>query len=158
VIRQLEPAEWRLLRDLRLRALADAPGAFAATLEQARAFSDDEWRRRAAGWRAAGDAVFVSGRDGMVVGVRDGDNAWLGAMWVAPERRREGIGLALAVAVVGWARSWGAKRVLLGVAEGNGPAAALYERLGFVETGSREVVREDLVEIEYALALQTALT
>jgi GNAT superfamily N-acetyltransferase len=156
MIRPLKADEWQLLRDIRLRALADAPSAFAATLEQARAFRDDEWRRRARGWRAVGDVTFVCEGDGMVVGVRAGDDCWLGAMWVAPERRREGIGLGLVNAVIEWARSWGAKRVLLGVAEGNRPAAALYERLGFVQTGSCEVVRDALIEIEYALNLDSA--
>jgi GNAT superfamily N-acetyltransferase len=156
VIRRLKAGEWQLLRDIRMRALADAPNAFAATLEQARAFPDDEWQRRARGWRAVGDVTFVCDGDGMVVGVRDGDDCWLGAMWVAPERRRDGVGTALANAVLDWARSWGAGRVLLGVAEGNRPAAALYERLGFMETGSREVVRDGLIEIKYALDLETA--
>jgi ribosomal protein S18 acetylase RimI-like enzyme len=155
VTRRLEPDEWELLRDLRIRALADAPGAFVATLEQAHALADEEWRRRARGWRGVGDVVFVSGSDAMVVAVREGEDCRLGGMWVAPERRRQGIGLALATAVIDWARSWGARRVLLGVAEGNTPAAALYQRLGFVETGIREVLREDLVEIEYALDLET---
>ncbi len=156
MIRPLKASEWQRLRDLRLRALEDAPGAFAATLEQARALPDDEWRRRARGWRGVGDVVFVSGSEGMIVGVRDGDDCWLGAMWVAPERRREGIGRSLASAVIEWARSWGAKCVMLGVAEGNGPATALFERLGFAKTGERHVLREGLVEIEYVLDLETA--
>jgi GNAT superfamily N-acetyltransferase len=156
VIRRLQSDEWQLLRDIRLRALADSPGAFLATLEEAQADSDDEWRRRGRGWRAPGDVTFVSGSDAMVVGVRDGDDAWLGAMWVAPGRRREGLGAELVAAVVEWARSWGAARVLLGVSEGNGPATALYERCGFIETGRREVLRADLVEIEYALDLRAA--
>jgi hypothetical protein len=51
---------------------------------------------QARAWRSVGDVVFVSGSDGMVVGVRDGEDCRLGAMWVAPERKREGAGLALA--------------------------------------------------------------
>jgi GNAT superfamily N-acetyltransferase len=125
-----------------------------ATLAQAEAFGEEEWRRRARGWRSTDDVTFVCGSDGMVVGVRVGEECWLGAMWVAPERRREGVGLALASAVIDWARSWGARRIVLGVAEGNMPAVALYERLGFVATGNREMVREDLLETEYVLDLQ----
>jgi GNAT superfamily N-acetyltransferase len=99
VIRRLKPGEWQLLRDIRLRALADAPSAFAATLEPARP-SPDEWQRRARGWRSVGDVTFVCDGDGMVVGVRDGADCWLGAMWVAPERRRDGVGTALVNAVI----------------------------------------------------------
>jgi GNAT superfamily N-acetyltransferase len=91
----------------------------------------------------------------MVVGVRDGDECWLGAMWVPPARRREGVGAALTSAVIDWARSWQARQVMLGVAQSNTPAAALFESLGFVETGKQELVREDLVEVEYVLDLET---
>lgn len=152
-VRQLQPDEWRLLRDLRLRALTDAPDAFEAKVETARAFPDEEWRRRAEGWRTVDDVVFVCDGDGMVVGVRDGEEALLGAMWVDPKQRGAGVGLALADAVINWARSWGANRVRLGVADGNRPATRLYERLGFVETGRRELLRNDLVEVEYLLEL-----
>jgi GNAT superfamily N-acetyltransferase len=156
VIRQLEEHDWGLLRDIRLRALADAPAAFGAALQQAESFDEDEWKRRARGWVRPGDVAFVvGGGEGMVVGVREGDECWLGAMWVAPEWRQGGVGAALASAVIDWARSWGARRVVLGVAEGNTPAVALFERLGFVETGTREVLREGLVEVEYVLDLET---
>ena len=46
-IRQTRAGDWAALRRLRLRALADAPGAFASTLDAERAFGDDVWRRRA---------------------------------------------------------------------------------------------------------------
>jgi GNAT superfamily N-acetyltransferase len=155
VVRQLVATEWQLLREIRLRALADAPEAFGATLDQAQSFDDDEWRRRARGWIRPGDVTFVvDGGDGMVVGVRDGNECWLGAMWVAPERRREGVAAALASAVIDWARSWEARQVVLGVAESNRPAAALFESLGFIETGKQELLREGLVEIEYVLDLK----
>jgi hypothetical protein len=38
LIRQLEPKDWRRLRDARLRALANDPGAFLVTLDEARKF------------------------------------------------------------------------------------------------------------------------
>ena len=46
-IRQTRAADWKALRRLRLVALADAPGAFASTLEAELAFGDDVWRQRA---------------------------------------------------------------------------------------------------------------
>ena len=46
-VRETHAADWEALRRLRLRALADAPRAFASTLEAELAFPDDVWRRRA---------------------------------------------------------------------------------------------------------------
>ena len=48
-VRQMQSADWKELREVRLRALADAPGAFASTLEREAAYPDDVWRQRAQG-------------------------------------------------------------------------------------------------------------
>jgi ribosomal protein S18 acetylase RimI-like enzyme len=58
-------------------------------------------------------------------------------MWVAREARRQGVGQALAAAVIDWARSQGGTQVDLSVVDGNGPARALFEHLGFRGTGDR---------------------
>ena len=42
-VRSLAADEWRLWRDLSLRALADSPGALRATLERERDRPDDWW-------------------------------------------------------------------------------------------------------------------
>ena len=42
-VRAFEAHEWQTFRELRLRALADAPDAFARTLAQEKEFSDAEW-------------------------------------------------------------------------------------------------------------------
>ena len=47
-VRRLAAQEWRLYRDLRLRALADSPDAFERTFDEARALPDDAWQARLA--------------------------------------------------------------------------------------------------------------
>jgi hypothetical protein len=47
-VRRLRADEHALLRDLRLRALSDAPMAFGSTLAREEAFTPDVWQTRAA--------------------------------------------------------------------------------------------------------------
>src|SRR5688572_32888634 len=58
VVTRIKPDEWALLRDMRLRALRDAPEAFGQTYENAAAEPESEWRSAArassAGDRRAG--------------------------------------------------------------------------------------------------------
>lgn len=89
---------------------------------------------------------FVWEEDGQPVGVinvarRGASDIWMiGNVAVLPEYRRRGIARQLVAAALDLARARGAARVLLDVVEGNVPAFALYESMGFVHyTGSVEL-------------------
>ena len=147
-VRKLRPEDWPLWRELRLRALADAPDAFAETLTEARARDDEGWR-----------ALFVARPDvaqfvaehagapaGMAVAVIDPDDparANLYAMWVAPEARGRGLGRALVDAALRWTRGQAALELSLRVADGNDAARALYAGRGFRDTGEQRPLRDD---------------
>lgn len=74
-------------------------------------------------------------RDGRTVAVGRGavDDGWLGitAIDVAAEHRRDGLGTAVTASLGRWAADIGATRAYLQTDETNGPAHALFERLGF---------------------------
>ena len=119
-------ADWRECRALRLRALEDAPDAFASTLERELAFPDRVWRRRLlTGYQALafeGDALL-----GTATGIPDGQERRgreVVAMWVAPEARGRGVGRALIGSLIEWARAASAPALSLWVADGNEPAAS----------------------------------
>ncbi len=57
---------------------------------------------------------------------------YLAELYVIPERRRQGRGLALMEAAMATARAAGADHIDLGTGEHDTGARALYERLGFV--------------------------
>jgi ribosomal protein S18 acetylase RimI-like enzyme len=57
---------------------------------------------------------------------------YLAELYVIPERRRQGRGLALMEAAMAAARTAGADHIDLGTGEHDTGARALYERLGFV--------------------------
>jgi ribosomal protein S18 acetylase RimI-like enzyme len=147
-VRQAIPGEWERVRELRLRALADAPDAFGSTLERERSLGRPEWIAWVEGWEGATNAMFVAERGdrwiGMAVGSRTGDedHAHLYGMWVDPTWRGTGVGTRLVEGVLRWARSWGARWVGLGVTETNDGAIGFYQHLGFVDTGERYPLRE----------------
>jgi GNAT superfamily N-acetyltransferase len=83
--------------------------------------------------RSPDGAILVAeGEGGTVSGVACcasfGSTGWIGALGVAPEGRRRGLGTALTEASVRWLRNRGAETVLLYATEAGRP---VYERLGF---------------------------
>jgi GNAT superfamily N-acetyltransferase len=157
-LRRAEPGDWRASRAIRLQALAEAPLAFASTLERESAFAPEQWQHR-----IAGSAQFLAEHDdGAVVGTATGfadpdttGTVLLVAMFVARPARGRGIGERLVAAVVDQARTDGADRVLLHVVETNPGAERLYARCGFVRTGATVPLphRPDLLEHEMVLPL-----
>jgi len=144
----LRAEQWPLYRDLRLRALRDAPDAFGSTLEAEAARTDEDWAQRAT--RAAvGDAdqAWIAAHAevacGLVWGKRVAeDTVEVFQMWVAPQARGLGAGRCLLEAVVAWARELGVARVCLGVTAGESAAARLYRSHGFRPVGALEPLRE----------------
>jgi len=138
--RLAQAEDWRAVRALRLRALADAPDAFEMTLAQAEQWTDEEWRRRV----AEGDErpTFVEEDEdqnlvGMAVGLFEpaARLVHLVGMFVEPGSRRAGLGRGLVEAVESWARQVDATRIELEVNPEMVPAVRLYERCGFERSG-----------------------
>ena len=141
--RRARAADWEALRQLRLRALAEDPDAFASTLDTEVALPAEVWRQRAEGGPAS--ATFIARQDGVDVGLAGvfaepdpPGRMHLISMWVDPRHRRQGVALALVDLVVGWAAERRASELVLWVADQNDPARRLYERLGFRPTGARQ--------------------
>ncbi|HEY5684081.1 MAG TPA: GNAT family N-acetyltransferase [Acidimicrobiia bacterium] len=144
-IRRIRADEGRLLMQIRLTALLDAPYAFASSYAESVQRPMDAWGERAA--RAAAgnrEAVFVAEepRDwlGMVGAYTPRDTSVRHAygLWVDRSVRRQGLARALMDTVVEWATAAGAAAVTLWVAGSNEPAVALYRQLGFDETGDTQ--------------------
>jgi len=153
-VRRIDVGDWMVVRQLRLRALAEAPEAFGSSYEREAAFTDDVWIRRAA---ATTNATLVCENDdgeacGIVTLVRDPTDprmAWLVGMWVAPSQRGTGAANLLVRTALEFAADRNITTVRLHIAEGNDRAERVYCRHGFSRTGARlEAGRPGLVEIE----------
>jgi GNAT superfamily N-acetyltransferase len=147
LVRETAMADWQALRDIRLRALREAPDAFSSTYADQVRFGEADWRQRiarggtflawipevsppeASTFEPAGMAGGYQQKPGMVE---------LISMFVRPQARGHGVGEALIDAVIGWARARDATSVHLWVTETNSRARLLYERCGFAVTAERQ--------------------
>jgi len=136
-IRRIRPDDGSLLRELRLRSLADAPDAFGQPVDEARARPEAEWQRSAQR-SSHGDSrtwLFVQ-IGGDVVGLVQGRKRrpatlMLFSMWVDPSARRVGVGRMLVEELEAWALGWDARDTVLWVYGGNASALDFYRDLGF---------------------------
>ena len=160
-VRTIQPEEWQSYRTFRLQALADAPNAFATTLEQATTWSDQDWQRRFLSPSAEREFPVVAEVGGQFIGMAWAQvdptkrTAHLFQMWVAPAYRARGVARKLLAAAIAWAKSQGARDIVLGVTCGDSPARRLYESAGFRAIGSPEPLRptSDLMVQNMALTL-----
>ncbi len=163
LVRTAVPADWEILRDIRLAALRDAPYAFGSTYAGEVTFSKADWLRR-----IAGDSTFLAYLSGAAGPVGSGGPGPVGlaaayqeepgvielvSMWVRPRARGLGVGEALIAAVADWARTAKNAAILhLWVTESNKPARLLYERHGFEPTGERQPLPSNPVLVEIAMS------
>jgi GNAT superfamily N-acetyltransferase len=150
-----------VLRELRVQALTDSPGAFSSTLERELARTTEDWRR----WMMPGVTFLLEAEGearGLVAGMRDANDAavvHLMAMWVHPKYRGTGGADTLVESVKSWAGEVGAGEVRLNVVESNARAARCYEKAGFRSTGKKGVVEKTGdVEIEMSWRASFGMT
>lgn len=136
-LQDVGPDDWKLWRELRLAALAEAPYAFGSQLADWADAPEDRWRERLS---VPGAYQVIASLDGTPVGMAGGFRAEepgvaeLVSMWIAPAGRGQGVGDALMTAIEDWARGTGATALKLSVVDGNDPAHNLYLRNGFADT------------------------
>jgi ribosomal protein S18 acetylase RimI-like enzyme len=158
-IERISAANLAAYRRVRLAALKDSPLAFGSTFADETKLSDADWDARAKwldGSRAAGFlAIEDSAACGVALGFIDETNdseAHLVSMWVAPEKRRFGVGRALVERVVEWARSRDVETVKLMVTSSNDAAIWFYSKLGFTNTGRTEPYPNDAALLEFEMS------
>ena len=150
-VRRIHPDEGLKLRALRLSALADAPMALGSTLAREEAFPEHVWQERAERGASEADHVtFIAERDGEWIGLATGlakdpddpsdPRPVLVGMFVAPTARGRGVGVALVVGVIAWARERRAIGLCLWVTATNSPAIAMYNKCGFRRTGETKLL------------------
>lgn len=142
--------DWKILREVRLRALKDSPTAYISTYEEVASWTEADWRRRltTAVWvviRGERDIIAVASslRDGPV------NERYLESVWVEPGHRRSGALRAILrylAELEPEVEDW-----FLWVLDGNAEARAVYERLGFEPTGKSQPLDDGRTEVRFRL-------
>lgn len=139
-IRPLRPAEWTRLRDLRLKALAESPGNFFATLADARDGPQGRWLEML---ESDDGVIFVLFDGDAPIGltavyvdraIPERDTAGLGMTWIEPAYRGQGLSRLIYRARVAWAREMGMRRIIVSHRDGNEPSRRAMLAAGFRET------------------------
>jgi ribosomal protein S18 acetylase RimI-like enzyme len=159
-IGRITPQNVALFKDIRLRALQDAPLAFGSTYGDELKLSDADWLNRARRWNGERGIGFLAfDEDGTPCGIAgsflvepDATQAKLISMWTAPTHRQRGIGRLLVHEVLNWARAREVRTLLLMVTSVNDSAIHFYERLGFTRTGRSEPYPHDPSITEYEMS------
>ncbi|MEX1004315.1 MAG: GNAT family N-acetyltransferase [Acidimicrobiia bacterium] len=145
-IRRIRPHEGPVLMQVRLFSLLDAPYAFAGTYFDSVQQPADHWADRAAAGSVGGSvAIYLAHAPDGPVGIAGAyepddytETRRIYGVWVERALRKQGLGERLVDTLLEWADGSGAARCDLWVTETNTPAVALYERLGFEDTGLRQ--------------------
>jgi ribosomal protein S18 acetylase RimI-like enzyme len=158
-IEPITPLNVSLFKDVRLRALQDAPYAFGSTYAREIQLTEAEWLARVERWNGERGVGFLAmdGNSacaiaGSLLDLTDPTRAQLVSMWTAPTHRQRGIGRLLVNEVLRWAQSRHVQLLLLMVTSTNQPAIRFYEGLSFTRTGRTEPYPNDPALIEYEMS------
>jgi GNAT superfamily N-acetyltransferase len=146
--------DWKLLQDLRLRALEESPDAFLSKADSGKAGDEAYWRERCTRnvW-----VVVRIGRQavGMACSVQDPEQPpyarHIESVWVDPDHRKEGVLRAMLRHLVELepdVRDW-----FVWVLDGNDLARDVYEHLGFETTGERQMLADTFKRSEGRMRL-----
>jgi ribosomal protein S18 acetylase RimI-like enzyme len=138
-VKVLTPDDWRVLREIRLRALSESPEMFLSIYEQEEGYDEPKWQSEfmRGDWYVGMAASESPGKPVSVLGItREPDtpahHCFLEYVWVAPGFRRRGLAFTMIGHVLGQLHSVGVRTVFLWVLDGNENATRLYKRIGFV--------------------------
>ncbi|MCG7342655.1 GNAT family N-acetyltransferase [Sporosarcina sp. ACRSL] len=144
-IRQLEPQDAEVYFQIRLEALYKNPEAFGSSYEEEKKETADKYKERLQG---TDSFIFGAFDDSKLVGVitlltekrmKLKHRATIVAMYVAPEKRGEGVAKALMNEAINKARTLeGIEQIHLTVVSSNIAAKKLYSSLGFEEYGTEK--------------------
>ena len=158
-VRRIHKGQGALLRDVRLKALAESPFAFGAKLSDEEKIPLNEFEVKA-DLQATSETstTFLAFDKTTVVGqigafIDQTNNAFICAMWVSPYNRRQGIGENLITSALAWLNQLDNNKVYAWVADDNETAKSFYKSIGFISTNTQQPLpsSENISETLYVI-------
>ncbi|HVE58264.1 MAG TPA: GNAT family protein [Pyrinomonadaceae bacterium] len=149
-ITQLAENDWRLLSEIRLRALQTDPSVFGSNYESESKFTEAEWRSRLQSDDSAIFMIFDGetpiGMTGVSVFRDDpsGRTAMLWGSWLAPEFRQKGLSDLMYEKRIEWAKAHPTvERIIVSNRASNLASKYANQKHGFVFTRTHEKIWTD---------------
>jgi ribosomal protein S18 acetylase RimI-like enzyme len=144
-------SDWRLVRQLRLRALKLDVEAFLAEPDVERSRPDEEWAAEidAFTWVTA---TLADDGVGLARSRKAEDGTHVESLWVDPGHRRSGVATRLLQELFRIEREHGVTQLFVWVLAGNTAAGSLYPRLGFRPT-KEQTLEDGRTEVRFEIDL-----
>ena len=158
-VRVLDESEWSLYREIRLRALAESPSSFTATLAEEAARDEQFWRDR-----MTRSQRLLAERGSVAEGIvslgpykQEPSAAEVYGLYVVPEARGKGVAWRLVEAVATLATQKGYLQLYYWVGTDNGRAVGFANNFGFRITDYRRPSRASDLEPGEEIAMVLSL-
>jgi GNAT superfamily N-acetyltransferase len=158
-VRVLDESEWSVYRDVRLRALAESPGSFTATLAEEADRDEQFWRDRMirSHWLLAERGSIPEGIVSLGRYEKEPSAAEVFGLYVVPEARGTGVSWRLVEAAAALATQQGYLQLYYWVGTDNGRAVGFANNFGFRTTDYRRPSRASDPEPGEEIAMMLSL-
>ena len=158
-VRVLDESEWSLYRDVRLRALAESPGSFTATLADEADRDEQFWRDR-----MTRSHRLLAERDSIPQGIvslgsyeQEAAAGEVFGLYVVPEARSTGVSWRLVEAAAALATEQAYLQLFYWVGTDNGRAVGFAQNFGFRITDYRRPSRSSDIDPSEEVAMVLSL-
>lgn len=161
-VRRVSAEEWKAFFELRLRFVENCPAAIFGDAGFMKSRPDSCWMELAGEMASAANAAaFLAWRGSHAIGfvtvsaANPSSDYKIMMLDVDPVGRRFGVGRLLLMEALGFVRGKSVPGVSLWVTDGNEDAKRLYDKMGFIDSGDRRMLKpgSDLIQIRMQYSL-----
>lgn len=149
----LIPAQWELVREMRLAALSESPHAFLGMIKRESRFDETHWRGTfgSASWHGFFIARAIVGIAKSSILAEYPEERYVESFWVSPDHRKRQVGRRMLQSIVDEARREQRRVIRLSVLRRNQSAIDAFYRLGLATIVTHRT-SEDEICLEMPLA------